>query len=1009
MADYTFASELFFDELLRISSNIIWKNPVKAINGESFENVAYVEQYILSRQGRLSFVLIEQFSEDVLLSLGLDNDLVASCMDNRSNIPVALRDLAVQRQMEYNINNYVERNNYYRMLNGLPNLEDTEDDWFYNTMYPDISGSDIPIHLLDSSQLYALEGKGFIDNLISMNPKKEYLKHLTSKKIDIYTARQSEDYALLWITTSNYTTLLQEFIDTYDQCRYMIRNVFYQKIMTNNNEEYVGFIGLMILFQTILQMHRKFLDTDITRDFYDEDSLRQVYDSYDVPFFTSIPIEYHKRIVKNINILLSHKGSTRVFYDLFDVFGLDNMAVFEFYMMKIHKFKDGKPAFYYNEDGSLNKREMYDIKFGKVQLYNDPTTEMQEPRNQIVYEDLIRNDPYWINDKDLLDKIYEEDFNYMESKYLGIQTTFNLMKIIYETCYYLKMILDNRELLSYTTVYNSSIHAETNLFDLVVYTCALIMKKYGFEGNIPTDIHSIGSVMGFDFQQDLTVLKENITSNDYLKNDTTLLKYLETMDVSSLESVKKVYSNLSELRMYIVRKMSYTDDISTYWAYYELYQLIMYSEYTKETFKKSNGKTADSFNDLLEDIAPDLYIKLGALSDTDIDSEISDSLYLLKSSCTTLSHIQYADSITIDTLIEYLLKLLEFFKSAKADLTGYEIVFSLISSAENIMKLMNVITYIYDDYSSDPQYSIIDELSDLIWLIRDRTDLLDKYKLIAEMNRAWDSTLVWDIIDYLEDQISMLSEVVTTLYSSQMYIEDISSEEIILLEDDSITHKDQLHLLWDKIAEILRFFIDDRHVLFDELIKITEVIGKDLTKDEKYTLMAKISLTEYMKFKDEYTINDRVMTIEELYKLESALPIFKSILKSIEDRYSISSDKEMLDLVNTIEESFGKTSDINQFFEDIKEEEIILLNKLSEKDNITIVSNIIEKMFRYFMEDSITFDDTIKLFDSMKLPKKSEYNLYSALLPSRESFTHQDSKLVMSDQLILRKQEIFED
>lgn len=1008
MADYTFSSEIFFDELLRISSNIIWKNPMRTISGEMSENSIYVEQYILSRQGRLTFSLVEQFSEDVLLSLGLDNELIASCMDNSYNIPVTLRELAVERQMEYNINNYEERNNYYRMLNGLPDIEETENEWFYNTSYPNISEADIPIHKLDSSQLYALESAGFIDDLISKNPKKEYLKHLTSKKIDIYTARQSNDYSILWITTSNYTNLLQDFIDTYDQCRYMIINVFYQKIMTNSNESYIGFIGLMILFQTILQMHRKFLDTDITRDFYDEDSLRQVYDSYNVPFFTSIPIEFHKKIVKNINVLLSHKGSTRVFYDLFDIFGLDNMAVFEFYMMKVHRFKDGKPVFYYNEDGSLNKKEMYEIKFGKVQLYNDPTSEMQEPRNQITYEDLIRNDPYWINDKALLDKIYEEDFNYMESKYLGIQTTFNLMKIIYETSYYLKMIIDNREFLSYTTVYNSSIHSETNLFDLVIYTCSLMMKKYGYEGNIPTDIHSIGSVMGFNFQQNLKVLKENISSNDYLKNDSVLIKYLETMDVSSLDSVKRVYSNLTDLRSYIVRKMSYTDDVSVYWAYYELYQLIMYSEYTRESFKKSNGKTAETFDDLLKDISPDLYLKLEELSDSDIDEELSDSLYLLKNSCNTLSHIQYSNSFTIDTLIEYLFKLLDFFKSAKADLTGYELVFSLISSAENIIKFMNVITYIYDDHSSDPQYSIIDELSDLIWLIKDRNNLLDKFKLISKMNYTWDSTIIHDIIEYLEDQLKMISEVITSLYSSQIFIEELSTEEINILGDDSIDQKDQLHLLWDKIAEILKFVIDDEHILFDKLIHITDIIGNGLSIDEKISLMVKISITEFIKFKKEYILNDKISMNIDSYKLESITPILHYLITAINDNNYINLNIKFNDNIKSLSESYNKMSSLYDLFENISEDEIILLNKIINANKINLGIKVFEKIFKSFIEDSIVFDDTIKIMNTFNLPKNTNNKLRSMLLQSTDILNYQNNGIVMNDQLILRKQEVFE-
>ena len=37
-----------------------------------------------------------------------------------------------------------------------------------------------------------------------------------------------------------------------------------------------------------------------------------------------------------------------------------------------------------------------------------------------------------------------------------------------------------------------------------------ITKKYGFAGNIPTDLHEIGKVMGFNFKDDLVkTLKDN--------------------------------------------------------------------------------------------------------------------------------------------------------------------------------------------------------------------------------------------------------------------------------------------------------------------------------------------------------------------------------------------------------------------------------------------------------------------------------------------------------------------
>ena len=98
----------------------------------------------------------------------------------------------------------------------------------------------------------------------------------------------------------------------------------------------------------------------------------------------------------------------------------------------------------------------------------------------------------------------------------------------------------------------------------------------------------------------------------------------------------------------------------------------------------------------------------------DEDVEISDMLYLLKSSCSALSQIQYIDDVNIDILIEYLFKLVEFFKSAKADITGYTVIFSLVSNSENIMKLMNYIDHIVANHK--PIYSIVDEMTDNIVL-----------------------------------------------------------------------------------------------------------------------------------------------------------------------------------------------------------------------------------------------------------------------------------------------------
>lgn len=1002
--DYTFSSELFFEELMRISKDLVWKNPTKALAHEDEEYSIEVEQYILSIQNRLVFSIVYQFSEEVLRSFGLSDELVVKYMNDKDEIPIENRDVYTKRQMEWNIQNYVEHNNYYRMLHGLPDEEDK--DYYYNTLYPDISDSDTPIHELSLSQLHMLENVGYIDQLIKMHPDKKYLTHMTNRKIDYYTARNSKPYSILWIGESDFDNLTTDFQDTYNECRTMLTTIFYQKVMNSSNPEYAGFMGMMILFQTINLMQKNFLNADMTRDFYDVESLRLVYDSYDIPFYSNIPLEYHKKIVKNINILLSHKGSTRVFYDLFDIFDFDGMSIYSYYMIKTRRFdKNGKPIFSYNEDGTYNNKAMYDIKFSKVKLYNDPILEMRDPKNHVDYQEMIRNDKYWINDKDLLNKIYDEEFNFMESKYLGVQTTFNLMKIVYETTYYLKMLLDNRKLLNTTYMYNSSIHMDINLYDMVIYTCALIMKKYGYAGNIPVELHEIGSVMGFNFKTDLEVLKKNIAEDDYLKNDKTLLNCLSTMDVSSLASVKKVYNNLTTLRNYLIRKMSETDDVPTYWSYYNLYQTLMYSEYTQDTFTKSDGTIADSFEDMLKDCNPSLYDRYFVIGEDDIEGEVADMLYLIKSSCNSLKHIEYAESVNIDTIIEYVFKLLEFFKSAKADLTGYEIVYSLVSSGENILKMMDYFSYIHEEFP-DPIYSIFDEFDDMLSIIKGRMDLLDKFTLMDEAY-SFETNIIKDIIEYLKDELIYLSEIFYDLFSSTEFLDDFSNiRDITLLPSEDFKIKDMMIPLYEEIKEILKFRIYDEFPIIDRILSFVEKT-KDIQLEDKIRCISKIALVLYsMHIGDSsYKLEDYLIDSGSTDYMEDQYWLVDSIIKIFEKHRHFTLNIYPQDIIKKIDTKIHVTDSefgiqdtdpcIQEIFlilSDIKQDKVMYLDELT----ISYIRSFLKSEFR--LHENMTIKEICDFMYS-KIPFMESYIKEIQDKDQNESLSlFQDSIRLISEQ-----------
>jgi hypothetical protein len=133
-----------------------------------------------------------------------------------------------------------------------------------------------------------------------------------------------------------------------------------------------------------------------------------------------------------------------------------------------------------NGDPILDESKNYKVQFSRVKIYDDPALAISNEANNTDYELLTAHDPYWIDDGDLKEKFINEDFNYLESKYMGIQTVFDLMKITYENAYIFRLIIDNKELTDKLTFVWDTIGIECSIFDAFIYLSALYCKKYHY-------------------------------------------------------------------------------------------------------------------------------------------------------------------------------------------------------------------------------------------------------------------------------------------------------------------------------------------------------------------------------------------------------------------------------------------------------------------------------------------------------------------------------------------------
>ena len=125
----------------------------------------------------------------------------------------------------------------------------------------------------------------------------------------------------------------------------------------------------------------------------------------------------------------------------------------------------------------------------------------------------------------------------------------NLTNVLYDTCYYLNLLVDNKDTTTpmETRILNSDAmktgtdylfvtldrisQIPVSIFDAVVILCALISKKNGMKGNIITSTPTkVLSVLGFNFEANFDLIRANINKYKRIFKDQEIVKYLDLLD-----------------------------------------------------------------------------------------------------------------------------------------------------------------------------------------------------------------------------------------------------------------------------------------------------------------------------------------------------------------------------------------------------------------------------------------------------------------------------------------------
>ena len=684
--------EYILEDIQSMVDNVIIKLSYQAEQYETAEIKRAAERYIAAYLERDTFNSYRYYPMDVLAAAGITNlNELTEYSTNKFSIPHNKRKSVLKAMRHTVINEYIELNDYYRELIGLPSINTPEEEWIYLTE-SEMEFYEIdelrPIHEYPKEIQLKLE-RDLIPQLIKLYPERTYLQHMGSKAVNLVRAREAKNFEIIFTDINLDPVFMKAFFETYDFAREYFMGLIYNRAFKDRYDLYDNYIGMHIMIMTIQRLVVDTIKMGIDRDFYDLISIQKLFNVYGVPFFSDLPLDYQRTIVKNVNMLIRSKSTDKVLYDIANTLFYERVRIYKYFLVRERKFdENGEPVYAYKEEildktpvrtyiKSSNKRTyeisirddrlatierqvsyapefiyMKDNITGKAfrlfmkddvllseyiendeQIYRDvilydedgrkyklliddsviqtenapyesvtvydyekmyevyfQATDIMEKNvlstletkyNRYLYDEVVKDDVYWWETEELKQELFGREYTYIDTKYISVTVMQNLTKLLYETSYYLNLLVDhknttvpleqrifNSDAMKYGTDYlfinlDRITTVPVSIFDTVIILCALVSKKNGMKGNIIVKSPSqILSVLGFNFDLNFDLIRENITKYKRIFKNQEIVKYLDLLDIRNVKDIDILYNNFKNFAEFCADMIANTNDIN---------------------------------------------------------------------------------------------------------------------------------------------------------------------------------------------------------------------------------------------------------------------------------------------------------------------------------------------------------------------------------------------------------------------------------------------------------------
>lgn len=830
-------SSLYYDMIEIIQSSIV-KFQSRAIPQESLEVRKYVDRYFDALLKRDTFFTYKDYTEQEFRDIGIyDQTLIQKYQHNLDLVEKQDRQYLLENRRRQIVLSYNEPNEYYRLLNGIPKKEDT--DCFY--VPEEVSKQygiplDLPIHKIEDVMgeyyISIVESLGIIDQLIEAHPEKEYLTHLGSRRVSIYKARTAKNFDLLYVSSKVSSTVKNKFEVIYYQCREYMVSVVYNNYMSFMIDNYDEFIGLVTMTMALEQLCMRSIENAMHREFFDPYAIQLLYKSYNFPFIERLNPDIQKSLAHNMNLLIQNKAHNQVFTTVANLLGFFNVHIYEHVLVKEHNMdRMGLPIFQTKTEvdpdtGELVTRydleAMFNVYFQKIELGTiDRLNAFDEDFLKEDYMERVEGDPFWWLDRDTFEEVWEEEYNYAETKYLSLSISYRTMEMIFETVILMRMLLDSEPGIEPILLELPKIlpDIKVRLYDVIVFLIVLLCKKHDLNGEIITNPSGILGVLdqldsirnysesqcieclSFDFKffQTETYKEEKDILFQYFTEDEKeqFLRYISILDIQSyqgeerkIEAINQMYRNITYLYRFLGEKMEETTDINEYTALRRFYQATFYAKELEKEVDRVSYKdgTYLTFYDVLKQCNRALYDFAESMDISMISYYADHAIAKLEEIIPNLKHL-YAGYDLDSPVEEALIRMIKYLKSYTTDFVGLDVIHIFDDKTKNMIKLI-------DSYKSKKYVTLNTRLKELN-LIDELTkaeievSLTDRIRLIDRMDDS-------KSVVHLEDDMNLNDEYQTIkkiqyLKEKIPLIDEMTKIRLLTHNNDRFSFRETIH------------------------------------------------------------------------------------------------------------------------------------------------------------------------------------------------------------------------